>query len=212
MCTVSLSQLAKTGGGYRGLAIVEDVMKVAISVWVRRLTDIQKGVASGGLWSRRNVAYSKGRSTDEVLLSLDLAACKARRDGLVYFLLEYDLYKYCDQIDRRLLMGIMVLLGFPGLLVAGFGRRYLLQRLVSDTICGPTAGFARGPYGIDQGSADGPVLSQLYQSSFLEMLASNMETMFPLAFLPCAFADNHWVGFAVPGPVVPCTLPHRHGR
>jgi hypothetical protein len=91
----------------------------------------------------------------------------------------------------------MVLTGIAGL-VALFCRRYYFQTLISDTIYGLTAGFERGPYGIDQGAADSPLFSQIYQTPFLDALQSRMEAVFLAGFMICAFADNHYVGWIVP--------------
>lgn len=197
MCEGLLVQLLKPEGGHRGLLLGEDMIKLVTAICMHRLAKAQRGLPPGTISSPLNVAYTRSAGTDQVHLALDLISCKARLRRECLIVLEYDLYKFFDQIDRRWLVGILVLLGM-GCLVPVFDRRYYSQRLVSDTVYGLTTGFARGPYGIDQGATDSPILSQIYQKPFLDALQLLMQARFLAGFLICAFADNHYVAWVVP--------------
>ena len=197
MCNGLLAQLKKPDGGHRGLFLSEDVLKLIASICIHRLTSALRALPLGALTSKDNSAYARGRGVEEVHLALDLFSCKARWRRLRAIILEYDLYKYFDQILRSWLMALLVLFGLASFAVV-LGRRYQFQRLISDTICGLTGGIVRGPCGIDQGGSDSPIFSQVYQTPFLDALRQRMQEIYVAGFLLQAFADNHWVGWIVP--------------
>ena len=191
MCDVGLSQLPKPDGGFRGLCIGEDAIKVVTALISVRLAWIQRGLRPGEILTDLNMAYSTGHGTEEIHLQLDYASCRARVEATFLMLLEYDLYKYFDQMDRRFLIMLLFLIGFPMSVTACFYRRYSVQRIKSDTLCGTTTGFSRGPYGIDQGGVDSPHNSALYQTAFLVTLSVMLSQAGGSSV--CGFADNHYI-------------------
>ena len=190
--------LAKPDGGKRGIALVHEMSKLTPAIYMYRLTRLQRMLPTGTLCSGLNVAYQRSLSTAHVWDNIDFHACRARSLGLILCLLEYDFFKFFDQIDRRILVAWMWLACFPLSMLVAFSRRYRFQRLVCATACGITIGFARAWYGIDQGASDSPFWSQLFQLAFLMALDEGLKEMCPLGHFVTAFADNHWVGIMVP--------------
>ena len=198
LCEVLLVMLAKPDGGKRGIALVNELTKLPPAIIMDRLSRLQRIFPSGTMCSSFNVAYQRSLSTAHVWDTIDYHACKARLSGLILFLLEYDFFKFFDQIDRRTLVAWMMLAGFPLVMVVAFSRRYAFQKLVCATACGITAGFMRAWFGIDQGASDSPFWSQLFQLAYLMALTEGLNLLCPGGHFITAFADNHWIGVTIP--------------